>query len=108
MENNDELPITVVHNDDNTFTIDWDEEDPRTCQFNLWTEEDFHNAIRKGLEEELLEKEERACRTDFTTEEFIDNFDELFARVEDGETLSILHETGQRVLIMPINQLPDV
>ena len=104
MENYEELPISVEQNDDNTFTIEWDGEDPRTCQFNHWTEEDFQSAIRKGLQEEILDRQDR----EFTTQDFVDNFDELFERVENGETLTILHETGQRVLIMPINQLPHV
>ena len=52
----------------------------------------------------LTAQEEKATRdkkTEFAIEEFEDNFDELFARVEDGETLTILHTNGQKVLMVP-------
>lgn len=44
-------------------------------------------------------------KKEFTAEEFQANFDELFERVEKGETFTILHGPT-RVLIMPISQLP--
>jgi len=46
--------INVKQEDDNTFTISWDENDPHESMFNTWTEEDFINAIQdklKALEE---------------------------------------------------------
>ena len=46
--------IEVTQEDDNTFTISWDENDPQESMFNTWTEEDFINAIQdklKALEE---------------------------------------------------------
>ena len=46
--------INVKQEDDNTFTISWDENDPHESMFNTWTEEDFINAIQdklKSLEE---------------------------------------------------------
>ena len=47
------------------------------------------------------EKADRDSRSEFAIEEFEDNFDELFARVEGGETLTILHTNGQKVLMVP-------
>jgi len=41
----------------------------------------------------------------FTVEEFEANFDELFERVENGETFTIMNGPS-RCLIMPIDQLP--
>ena len=52
----------------------------------------------------LIRDEERAARderTEFAICEFEDNFDELFARVEDGEVLTIIHTDGQRILMVP-------
>ena len=89
----DELPLTVTENDDGSFTIDWDDEHPVTKQLNTWSEEDFLTALREQLEQ----------IREFTVEEFENNFDELFARVEEGETFIIRHPDGQAVYIMPAN-----
>ena len=44
------LPLSVEWDDEsNIFVIDWDENDPRTSMFNDWTQEDFLEAITKGL-----------------------------------------------------------
>ncbi len=37
----------------------------------------------------------------FTIEEWEKNFDELFKRVEDGETIGIIKEDGQAAVMMP-------
>jgi len=37
----------------------------------------------------------------FTIEEWEENFDELFARVENGETIGIVKEDGQAAVMMP-------
>tara|TARA_B100001063_G_C16302916_1_gene329244 strand:+ start:303 stop:476 length:174 start_codon:yes stop_codon:yes gene_type:complete len=37
----------------------------------------------------------------FTIEEWEKNFDELFRRVEDGETIGIVKEDGQAAVMMP-------
>ncbi len=47
------------------------------------------------------EKADRDSRVEFAIEEFENNFDELFARVEDGEILTIIHDDGQKVLMVP-------
>ena len=37
----------------------------------------------------------------FTIQEWEQNFDELFKRVEEGETIGILREDGQAAVMMP-------
>ena len=37
----------------------------------------------------------------FTIEEWEKNFDELFKRVEDGETIGIVKEDGQAAVMIP-------
>ena len=37
----------------------------------------------------------------FTIQEWEKNFDELFKRVEDGETIGIVKEDGQAAVMMP-------
>ena len=37
----------------------------------------------------------------FTIEEWEKNFDELFKRVEDGETIGIIREDGKSAVMMP-------
>ena len=39
----------------------------------------------------------------FTVAEFQDRWDELFERVENGESFYILHPDGYKVIITPIN-----
>lgn len=55
----------------------------------------------------LIHQEEKAARdsrTEFAIDEFVDNFDELFARVEGGEILTIIHDDGLKVLMVPTTQ----
>ena len=40
----------------------------------------------------------------FTIEEWEENFDELFARVENGETIGIVKEDGQAAVMMPADE----
>jgi len=40
----------------------------------------------------------------FTVEEFQERFDELMERVENGETLGIVNEDGQAVVVMPADE----
>ena len=37
----------------------------------------------------------------FTLKEWEENFDELFSRVENGETIGIVKEDGQAAVMMP-------
>tara|TARA_X000000950_G_C13698868_1_gene571302 strand:+ start:685 stop:852 length:168 start_codon:yes stop_codon:yes gene_type:complete len=47
----------------------------------------------------------KPTKKEFTVQEFQDNFDTLFERVENGETFTIINGPS-RCLIMPIDQLP--
>ena len=40
----------------------------------------------------------------FTLKEWEDNFDELFTRVENGETIGIMREDGQAAVMMPADE----
>ena len=40
----------------------------------------------------------------FTIKEWEDNFDDLFARVENGETIGIVREDGQAAVMMPADE----
>ena len=40
----------------------------------------------------------------FTVEEFQERWDELVERVENGETLRIVNEDGQAVVVMPADE----
>jgi len=42
--------IHVYQEDDKSFTISWDENDPQESILNTWTEEDFINAIQNKLQ----------------------------------------------------------
>ena len=39
-----------------------------------------------------------------TLKEWEDNFDDLFARVENGETIGIVREDGQAAVMMPADE----
>lgn len=39
--------IEVKEEDDGTFTISWDQNDPQESIFNTWTEDDFIQVIRE-------------------------------------------------------------
>ena len=40
----------------------------------------------------------------FTVKEWEDNFDDLFARVENGETIGIVREDGTAAVFMPADE----
>ena len=40
----------------------------------------------------------------FTIKEWEDNFDDLFARVENGETIGIVREDGTAAVFMPADE----
>ena len=42
--------IKVEQEEDGSFTISWDENDPVESMMNNWTEEDFLDAIQKQLD----------------------------------------------------------
>jgi hypothetical protein len=41
--------IIVQQQDDGTFVLEWDENDPRCEEFKDWTEADWIEAIENGL-----------------------------------------------------------
>lgn len=50
--------IEVKENDDGTFDISWDENDPYESMFNDWTEQDFINALMEYAKKILDNTEE--------------------------------------------------
>jgi hypothetical protein len=43
--------IQVTENEDNSFTISWDETSPTESILNTWTEDDFIKVIMERVEE---------------------------------------------------------
>jgi hypothetical protein len=68
------MTISVTENQDGTFTIDWDENDPQESVLNTWTQEDFINAIENKLQslEELGVVDNATEAVNQITEYFID------------------------------------
>ncbi len=66
--------INVKQEDNGTFTISWDENDPQESILNTWTQEDFINAIQNKLEslEELGVADNATEAINQVTEYFID------------------------------------
>lgn len=89
----DDFPLTVKMEND-SITIEWDDEHPVTKLLNTFSENDFLNLFRSqlGLPEE------------YSVETFTNRFDALFARVEQGETFIIVHPNGKKVYITPANE----
>lgn len=66
------MTISVTENTDGTFTIDWDENDPKESLFNDWTEEDFTNAISSYLEE-LIGQSDDPDNEEFAIEDALED-----------------------------------
>ena len=49
--------IDCTQNEDGTFTISWDENDPIESMLNDWTEADFNEVLRNYAEEIFANKE---------------------------------------------------
>ena len=66
--------INVKQEDNGTFTISWDENDPQESILNTWTQEDFINAIQNKLQslEELGVADNATEAINQVTEYFID------------------------------------
>ena len=90
----EDLPLTVTENEDGSFTFDWDDQHPVASQLNDWSENDFLNLIRHQMEMPM----------EFSVQEFEDRFDELFERVENGETFVIVRPDGKKAYILPMQQ----
>jgi hypothetical protein len=52
------MTISVIENTDGTFTIDWDQNDPKEKILNDWTEEDFIECLRSHCEEALRQSDD--------------------------------------------------
>lgn len=70
--------IDVKQEDNGTFTISWDENDPQESILNTWTQEDFINAIQNKLNtlQELGEVDNATEAINQVTEYFIDQTEE--------------------------------
>jgi hypothetical protein len=55
------MTINVTENDDYSFEITWDPDDPVEWVLNTWTEDDFINAIMKECNK-VIEENEIECR----------------------------------------------
>ena len=51
--------LTVKENEDGTFTIEWDENDPRYSMFNEFSEEQMTAMLELGLQEIIKEERNR-------------------------------------------------
>lgn len=49
--------VEVTPNEDGSFEITWDENDPQESIFNTWTEEDFIRVIEQYLDELIINNE---------------------------------------------------
>ena len=65
---------------------------------------DIEAMAARGRLLRTVEKSARDAKTEFALAEFENNFDELFARVEAGETLTIVHPDGLKVCMVPLDQ----
>jgi hypothetical protein len=70
--------INVKQENDGTFTISWDENDPQESILNTWTQEDFINAIQNKLNtlQELGVADDATEAINQVTEYFIDQTEE--------------------------------
>lgn len=58
-----QLPINIiVHDDSEDVTIEWDETHPTAVLLNLdeWTEDDWHDALEKGMDQLMQTHESEA------------------------------------------------
>ena len=81
------MTISVTENTDGTFTIDWDENDPKESRFNDWTEEDFTNAISSYLEELIGQSDDPDNETfsiEGALEDILDQRQEVVIEGEQG------------------------
>jgi len=50
--------LKVSENEDGTFAIEWDANDPRYALFNTMTEEDMQEFMNKAIEQFILDNED--------------------------------------------------
>lgn len=56
--------INVQENEDGTFTISWDENDPVESMFNTWTEQDFIDCLMEYCKKVLSETDNVSISTE--------------------------------------------
>ena len=83
------MAIEVTQDDDKTFTISWDENDPQESILNTWTQEDFIHAIEDKLNslKELGVLDNATEAINQVTEYFIDQTAE-----EVNQDINTLHD----------------
>ena len=54
------MAIKVKEEQDGTFTIFWNKNDPAESMFNSWSEQDFNNAIQAHLTKLMEEENEKS------------------------------------------------
>lgn len=63
------MTLAVYEEDDGSFTIEWDENDPVESVFNTWAEQDFIDAIIGKAKEVLGEEEVNSILLDQTCQQ---------------------------------------
>ena len=56
--------IDVQENEDGSFTISWDENDPSESIFNTWTDQDFINCLMSYCKKVLSETDDVSISTE--------------------------------------------
>ena len=62
--------MKVTEEENGSFTIDWDPNDPVESVFNTWTEEDFIQCIKDSAREILGEEEYNAILSGQTDQQY--------------------------------------
>jgi len=72
--------VDCTQNEDGTFTITWDQNDPQESIFNDWTEKDFINAIQDYLNtfQEPGEVDNNEETAEQISEYFFQDYDEVY------------------------------
>jgi len=92
--------INVKQEDNGTFTISWDENDPQESILNTWTQEDFINAIENKLQslEELGVADDATEAINQVTEYFIDQTpEEVIEDINNAQAFIRKDEEDERL-----------
>ena len=97
--------IDCIQNEDGTFTISWDENDPLESVLNDWTEKDFIEVIRNYAEEILAAQEfygkdsikftEKSRETSNISEATQKDWEDFWNSESDGRDKDYLKATNQ-------------
>ena len=92
--------INVKQENNGTFTISWDENDPQESILNTWTQEDFINAIENKLQslEELGVADDATEAINQVTEYFIDQTpEEVIEDINNAQAFIRKDEEDERL-----------